>query len=316
MNKEKLKEIYFKIDNFLKNNILILLLLTVFLFRVDLSRINIRSIAKKLYGSTVNHKNSNIMFDTVAMANEITMDNNKSVVMSKRSPSSVRKTTAVGATISKKIVKNVNLSLEVKNTNNSKIKLENDIEKIGGFIENYYSYDFYNKMAFNFSIKVPAKKLTIFLDTIKKYGEIKNENFSLVDKTEQYNDNENRLKNLYTRRDSLRNMMKMKTNNLGDILAVDRELNSVQYEIERYEKSNQVIDREVEYSTVDLTLTPEVIQQTKIEKWKITKSFKTALLLLLKTLQKIIDWLIVILVFTPMVLCCWWVYTVVKKHKK
>ena len=300
MNKEKLKEFYFKVDNFLKNNILILLLLTVFLFRVDLSRINIKPVVKKLYGSTINHRNSNIMFDTVAMADEISMDNSESVAMSKQSLSSVRKTTTVGAIVAKKIVKNVNLSLEVKNTNNSKVKLENDIEKLGGFIENYYSYDFYNKMAFNFSIKIPAKKLTIFVDTIKKYGEVKSENFSLIDKTEQYNDNENRLKNLYTRRESLRNMMKMKTNNLGDILAVDRELNSVQYEIERYEKNNQIIDKEVEYSKVDLTLTPEVIQQTKIEKWKITKSFKTALLLLLKTLQKIIDWLVIVLVFTPM----------------
>jgi hypothetical protein len=210
----------------------------------------------------------------------------------------------------KKIAKTLSVNVEVGNLNKAKDTVEEYIQNNDGVIDNFYSYDFYDKTAYHYSIKVPANKLDDFSRFLKTRGDIKSENFSSTDKTDSYIDNENRLKNLRIRRDSLREMMLKKAEQLADITSIEKELNNVQFEIEKFENSNQKIQKSVDYSVVNLTITPEVVFENGGGKWKIRKSFTNAINLFIKFYQKTVDYAVIFLVFLPIILLLFGVYKI------
>ena len=110
--------------------------------------------------------------------------------------------------------------------------------------------------------------------------------------------------------------METKSASLKDILDIDRELNNVQYEIERLEKNNQNIQKSVDYSTVRLTILPEVVIENFTEVWKITKSIKNALNILILSCHKIVDTILICIAFCPFYVGAFIVYKVVKKIKR
>ncbi|MDR0571383.1 MAG: DUF4349 domain-containing protein [Rickettsiales bacterium] len=216
----------------------------------------------------------------------------------------------------KKIAKTLNINIEVSNLKKAKDSVEEYVQNNDGLMDNFYSYEFYGKIAYHYSIRVPAEKLDDFSTFIKTKGDVKSENFSSTDKTENYIDNDNRLKNLYIRRDSLRDMMTKKAEQLADIISIEKELNNVQFEIEKFEKNNQKIQKSVDYSSVNLTITPEVVFENDGNRWKIRKSFTNAINLLIKFYQKAVDYAIIFLVFLPIVLLLFSIYKVFVPRRK
>ncbi len=199
----------------------------------------------------------------------------------------------------KKIVKNFTLNLVVKDINFAKNEIEKELNKLNGYETSFYSYEYLDKKAINLELKVPSEKVDEYLDFIKKIGYIKSENFSSIDYTEQYEDTENKLKNLYTRRDKLREIMKNQVKQLGDILAIDKELNNTQLEIERLEKENNRIQKNVDYSNVYLTLEPEIIENKQNQHWSFLKVIKNSIDSLFKSCHLIIEYLVLLFVFLP-----------------
>ena len=209
----------------------------------------------------------------------------------------------------RKIVKTFNLNIIVKNVDKSTQELEELLKKYNGYIENFYSYEYENNKATNFTIKVPTNNISKFMKDIKKDGYIKNESFSATDFTEQYTDNENKLKNLYVRRDKLRTMMNKQAEKLADVIAVDRELSNVQNEIERLEKSNLKIQNKVDYSQINLTIEPEIMGN----KWSIKKVITDAINTLILACQMIVHYFITFIVFLPLFLGFFIVSIFIKK---
>jgi hypothetical protein len=217
----------------------------------------------------------------------------------------------------KKIVKTLTMSIEVANLDKAKNSVEEYVRISNGLIDSFYSYDFYNKIAYNYFIRIPTDRLDAFTKFLKTKGDVKSESCSSVDQTENYTDNESRLKNLYLRRDSLRNMMTKKAVKLADVISVEKELNNVQSEIERFEKSKQKMQRSVDYSSVNLTLTPEVIFENDGDaNWKLKKSFNKAVNLLIKFYQRAVDFVVIIVVFLPPFALLFIVYRIFVLHRK
>ena len=204
-----------------------------------------------------------------------------------------------------KLVKTYSLTIEVQNVEKIKNKVENKVKELNGLINNFNSYTYgnSNQLAYNFNLQIPYDKVDSFIIYLKELGLIKNESSSIVDMQETYADNENRLKNLKVRRDSLRKMMDTKTEKLADILAVDRELNNVQNEIENLERRNQKIDNDVQLSRVNLSLVPEIIvSKFTNPQWQLSTSWKTAINELIVFGQKTIDYGLKIIVFLPIII--------------
>jgi hypothetical protein len=209
-----------------------------------------------------------------------------------------------------KISKNLNINIEVRNAKDVKGDLEEYVNSAGGFVDNFYSYEFYNRTAYNFYIRIPAGKLDEFSRYIKGKGTLKSENFSSSDRTNSYVDNTNRLKNLQIRRDSLRKLMREEVKQVADVISLEKELNNVQTEIERFEKNNQKIQDSVDYSSVNLTLTPRVILDARGNGWDFDKSVGNALNTFIRFCQKFVDWLLTLLVFTPIILVLFVAYRI------
>ncbi|MDR2760392.1 MAG: DUF4349 domain-containing protein [Rickettsiales bacterium] len=215
----------------------------------------------------------------------------------------------------RKIAKNLNISIETKAAEIVRADVEKYVGENGGFVDNFYSYDYHGKFAYNFSIKIPADGLDALTKYAKSKGLLKSENFSLSDRTEAYADNENRLKNLTARRDSLRELLSSKVAQLSDVIAVEKELNNVQYEIERFERENRRIQQTVDYSSVNLTILPEIVLDGKTAGWKFSKSFGAAANLFVKFCQISVDCLLTLLIFSPAILALFLFYKIYRAFR-
>ncbi|MDD2840666.1 MAG: DUF4349 domain-containing protein [Rickettsiales bacterium] len=206
--------------------------------------------------------------------------------------------------IGSKIVKGYGLTIEVKDTSNIYSLITNEVAKVNGFVDSFYSYNYVkNELAYNFVLKIPTEKIINNIEYFKSLGLIKNESSDATDLTEQYSDNENRLKNLNSRRDRLRKMMDNKTEKLSDILAVDRELSNVQIEIERLENTNQKIDTNVEYSKLELNILPEIkVSSLNNSEWRVSTSWKKAVNKFIIFGQKGIDYTFEFITLLPIII--------------
>lgn len=280
--------LYNKINNFVSKHIIIILLIItlISIFKGAIQNRKIHTNETRQYKTTNNIKARTLTATNSIDATNLTYNNTD-----------------------RKIVKTFNLNIIVKNVDKSTQELEELLKKYNGYIENFYSYEYENNKATNFTIKVPTNNISKFMKDIKKDGYIKNESFSATDFTEQYTDNENKLKNLYVRRDKLRTMMNKQAEKLADVIAVDRELSNVQNEIERLEKSNLKIQNKVDYSQINLTIEPEIMGN----KWSIKKVITDAINTLILACQMIVHYFITFIVFLPLFLGFFIVSIFIKK---
>jgi hypothetical protein len=240
--------------------------------------------------------------------NPIITDNNNSIA-GVRNKLGINRTAimassySVDTTVSSMVVKNFALGIEVKDAEKTRKIIDNKIKDFDIKVDNFNSFIYGNNQpSFSYSLKVPTDKIEIVLENFKELGVVKNESNDATNKSEQYLDNEGRVKNLYVRRDRLRKMMETKTDKLADVLAIDRELSNVQQEIEKLEKSNKKIDDDVNYSRLSLNIIPEIeITDFNNSNWKLRTSWRIAVNDLIVFSQKTVDWSLKIIVFIPVI---------------
>jgi hypothetical protein len=220
----------------------------------------------------------------------------------------------------RKIIKKFSLVLTVKNIETEKNRVEKGLKELNGYVKNFYLYDYSGYKAINIQIAVPSEKLDDYISYLKENNYVKSENFSAIDQTEQYMDNENRLKNLRIRRDKLREMVLIKTTKLADLLAVDRELNNVQIEIELLEKRNFNIQKSVDYSDIDLVLEPEIIENKENNQWSFRRTVANAVDCVILFYHAVIQYLVIFVLFLPVVIVVMGLLVIIKvirnKYKK
>ena len=278
-----MKEIYTKINNFLAKNSLLLFIIILLCLSYIFFQRTPKPTAKRLTSTFSNY--------AVARANiSDTTVNNLSLE-------------------TKKIAKNYSINLLVENVDNYYNNINNLLKTYKGYLENFSSYKNDNNETLYLNVKIPAEKVDDFLKSLKGDAYVKSENFYAIDYTEKYSDNKNKLKNLYVRRDKLRNMMTKEAKVLADVIAVEKELNNVQLEIEKLEKNNMKIDNEVEYSNVNITLEPNI----KKVNWSLKDAFMSAINLLLVVCLTILHYFIVFVVFIPLILVFLILYILFRK---
>lgn len=296
-----------KINKFLIDNLFVLLVVCLLLFLFT----------RNGNGSVVPQYNVESANNGLMVANTLSYDAMDSVAAPRvMMAKSAGTSNTMNSQENSKLVKSFNLSIEVKNVEKAKNKVESKVKELNGLINNFNSYTYRNssQLAYNFNLQIPYDKVDSFVIYLKELGLIKNESSSIVDMQETYADNENRLKNLKVRRDSLRKMMDTKTQKLSDILAVDRELNNVQNEIENLERRNQKIDNDVQLSRVNLSLVPEVIiSKFTNPQWQLSTSWRQAVNQLIVFGQKTVDYGLKILVFLPVIILVIFVAYFVRK---
>ncbi|HRX43860.1 MAG TPA: DUF4349 domain-containing protein, partial [Candidatus Dojkabacteria bacterium] len=141
-------------------------------------------------------------------------------------------------------------------------------------------------------------------------------NVSTLDVTEEYIDITSRLSNLKSTEVQLVKILE-KAESVTDILAVQRELNTVRGEIESYEQRKRYFDTQTDYSyiTVSFSLDKTGLNVAQDE-WKPWGEVKAAVKSLIEVLKAFVNMIIWIVIFSPVVLIPFFVIKYLSKRRK
>ena len=164
-------------------------------------------------------------------------------------------TSSIAPLLDKRIItKSADISVEVNTIDKAQKALAILIEKSGGYITNSNSYE--NR--YNASIKVPSTKLIETLDSIAKLGDKTSQSISQSDVTNQFVDNEARLKNLILFHDKMQKLLN-RTTNIEEIVKIEKEIRRVQIEIDRLKGRQKYLKDAVALSPINVDFKEKTI---------------------------------------------------------
>lgn len=208
---------------------------------------------------------------------------------------------SAAVTDSRKLIKNVDMSVETKTFDSFMNVLEEKVQELGGYIE---SSDIYNGSAYSgyrsssdasLTLRIPQTKLNAFLEEVSDICNVIRRADSVEDVTLTYVDMESRRDALETEHGRLLELLE-KAESLEDILTIEERLTNVRYQLESMEAQLRAMDNQVEYSTVYLSVS-EVKELTPVEEktlgQRITEGFADSLQDIGESALNIFIWFVV-----------------------
>ena len=201
----------------------------------------------------------------------------------------------------KKIQRNANISIEVKNLDESIDKLNEIILLFNAEIisSNKGGIDFGQPYA-NIRIRVLSSNLDSAIKEFKKLStKIISENVYTNDVTEEFIDTEARLKIMKSTEDRFNSLL-LKSETVEEIIQVEKELMRIRGDIESLEGRLNYLSKTTDTSEINLNLNEQI--PITGESWKINDSFTSALQNLSSFAKWFADFIINIIVFIPAIL--------------
>ena len=100
-------------------------------------------------------------------------------------------------------------------------------------------------------LRVPSKNLNSTINKLSSIGNVTNKSVSAEDVTEQYVDTEARMKNKVVLRDRLKQLLN-KAKDVKDILAIEKELNRIQGDIDSMQALLKSMKKKGDYATLSV----------------------------------------------------------------
>ena len=158
-------------------------------------------------------------------------------------------------TANRKLIRNATAELEV-------ISFEESVQRITAFAAEEKGYvattssekQANGKLRGEIVVKVLPDNLDRFLGKLRGIGELKNQALTTEDVTKAYFDTESRLKNARLMEQRLIEILKTKSKDVADLLAVEKELGRVREEIEKMQGELKFMDSQVAFATVTIAL--------------------------------------------------------------
>ena len=159
---------------------------------------------------------------------------------------------------SRKLIKNVNLSVETETFEELLATITEKTESFSGYIEESYTYNgsnYYGRGTRNASmtVRIPAQQLDAFLSSVSEVSNVISRNDSVSDVTLQYVDMESHKKALTAEQDRLLELLEQ-AESVEDIITIESRLSDVRYQIESMESQLRTLQNQVSYSTVYLDI--------------------------------------------------------------
>ena len=194
------------------------------------------------------------------------------------------------------VIRNANLTLVVENPTASVETISRMAQDMGGFVVSSYLYETalgagdLTTTQGTLTIRVPAERLDEALKTIKAGAiEVRSENISGEDVTQQYVDLQSRLRNLEAAEAQLQEIMGSATRT-EDVMMVYNQLVQVRGEIESVKGQMQYFEQSAKLSAVTLELIPDAAAQPlQIAGWRPQGTAKAAVEALIQALQFLAD---------------------------
>lgn len=168
----------------------------------------------------------------------------------------------------RKIIENINLSVQTKEFDKLIENLNKQITKLGGYIEssNIYGreYDSLSTRSAEYTVRIPSDKSASFTEFVSESCVIVNKSISTDDVTLKYVDMESRIKVLEAEKAALENLLKNAAST-SEIIEIRDKLTKVIGDIESYKSQLRTYDNLVSYSTVKINI-DEVERTAVVEK--------------------------------------------------
>src|SRR6266404_2937811 len=160
------------------------------------------------------------------------------------------------ALANRKLVRNATVELEIVNFDEALQKVTGFANEERGYVATTSSEKQENgKLKGQIVVKVLPENLDRFLQKIRGLGELKNQTLGTEDITKAYFDTDARLKNARVMEQRLIDMLKKKSDDINDLLQVERELGRVREQIEQMQGELKYWDSQVQFATVTIQLT-------------------------------------------------------------
>jgi len=233
---------------------------------------------------------------------------------------------AVGTATERMIIQTIDMVVTVEDTDKVVGELNALVASYKGYISASRKWIQDNQTYANVTLRVPAESLNEVMGKI--YGlvlKVETENRSGQDVTEEYTDLGARLRNLEATEKELLALLTEVRENRGkaeDILAIYRELTEIRAQIESLKGRMQYLERMTALATINLTIRPKEAPKPVVEKYKWSPliTLNNALRAFVLVLQKLVDIIIVLVIFSPFVLVplvvIWLIVYLVRRRKK
>ena len=172
------------------------------------------------------------------------------------------------ADTSRKLITTMSISAETEKLDEALVQVQNKVKELGGYVE---SSDIYNgsnyyvggkpKRNAYLTLRIPAKNLDKFVETVENSTNITNKSTNVEDVTLSYVDIESKKSALTTEEKRLLEILD-KAETVEDIIKVEERLSEVRYQIESIESQLRTYDNRINYSTVNLSI-DEVTKYTE-----------------------------------------------------
>ena len=203
--------------------------------------------------------------------------------------------------IDKKIQKNANLNIEVKDIEKSLGKAKQIISTFNGEIISTSSggMDFGQPYA-NIRLRVPSEKLNDAVEALKKISsKILSENIYTNDVTEEFIDVEAKL-NIMKSTEKRFNDLLNEAKNVEEVIQVEKELMRIRGEIDSLEGRLGYLSQTTDTSEINLSINEEV--PITGEKWSFSESLSSALKNFSSFAKSFANLLINLVVFIPVII--------------
>jgi hypothetical protein len=203
----------------------------------------------------------------------------------------------------RKVIKNGSLDLLVKNADDAVRGITTVASTYKGFVDSSNIYEISEGVKQgSVTIRVPGDSFAAAIEDLKKLAvKVRNENSNSQDVTAQFVDLEARLKNMKAEELQYQEIMKRAVK-IEDILNVSQRLYIVRGQIEETQGQMNYLSRQIEMSSITISLTSETEVQVFGIVWRPLTVLKQSIRSALTDLTSYVNWLIEALFRLPVLL--------------
>ncbi len=172
---------------------------------------------------------------------------------------------ALPPTLDRKIIQTATLSITTDEVSKKFEDVGNIAAASGGFIASSSFGTASEKQTASITIRVPGENYQRALAELRKLGDVKGEQSSANDVTEEYTDLQSRLRNLKATEAQYLQFL-LKAENINEVLTIQDRLNSTRAEIEQVQGRIDLVQHQTDLATITVHLDPPVL--TKVEEPK------------------------------------------------
>jgi len=170
--------------------------------------------------------------------------------------------TQATALANRKLIRNATVELEIASFDDAIQKITAFASEERGYVATTSSQKQANgKLRGQIVVKVLPDNLDRFLQKIRGLGDLKNQTLGTEDITKAYFDTDARLKNARVMEQRLIEMLKKKSEDINDLLQVEKELGRVREEIEKMQGDLKFWDSQVQFATVTIQLVEKDMEE-------------------------------------------------------